>query len=230
MDKPSIMWQNLVIENGSEQKAMKNVSLMYMDKYTKGSKAGEVQYRGEPFKAGSIYCFMYVSDKRTNNRPLYLSMGGFVQNGKYIETGIDLQLVPSFFRGFILDRFQHVYNAKLIENEKLAGDGKQTKVLHFYWADAIRALGKCGWQTAATTFDRDKIKQVSVLDYSDWGAVIGIQTGAMTNVPKVYADYIKKAQNRLEKAPTWSTKTGQAEKAAEKKEAKTLTANNTKKK
>ena len=215
MEVPSKMWDSFVKDSGSAQKAIRDSSQIYLDKYTRGSKAGEVEYRGEPFKAGTIYCFVYVNEKRVNNRPILLSMGGFAQKGTYMETGIDLQLVPSMFRGMILDRFQHAYEPLLSKNMKQVSDGKQTQVLPFSWDDAIRTLGKCGWQTAATAFDRSKIRQVSVVDYDDWGAVIGMQTGAMTNIPKVYTDYVKKAQARLEKEAVWDVK-----KEVEKKESK----------
>jgi hypothetical protein len=215
MEVPSKMWESFIKESGSAQKAVTNASQTYLEKYTKGSKAGEVEYRGEPFKAGTIYCFAYVNEKRTNNRPLFLSMGGFAQKGTYMETGIDLQLAPSNFRGLILDRFQHAYAPLLDKNVKAATDGKQTQVLPFTWSDAVRTLGKCGWQTAATAFDRSKIRQVSILDYDDWGTVIGMQTGVMSNIPKAYSDYIRKAQAKLEKEAVWDVK-----QEAEKKEVK----------
>jgi len=204
MERPSKVWESFIHDCGSAKKAQKDATKTYFEKYTKGSNAGEIEYRGEPFKAGTIYCFVYVNEKRDNTRPLFLSMGGFIQDHKYMETGIDLQLVPPKFREFILDRFFDVHQAQLNENEELAGKGQRTKPLNFTWSDAVLQLGRCGWQSAATSFDRAKIRQVSIVDYSDWSSLIGMQTGAMKNTAKTYAEYVKKAQHKLEAEPSWN--------------------------
>jgi hypothetical protein len=203
MNKISESWDAMVKSAGSGSAARQQAFALYVDKYSKGSKSGEVAYAGGAFRPGEIYTFVYVDDKRENQRPLILSMGGFSRGAVYYETGIDLCLIPPDFRSFILDRFAQFYREDLAKNLKLVGDGKTPRPLQFGWREATRSLGRSGWQTAAKAYDRRKIRQVAIVDYSDWGACVGMLTGAVKNVVSVYQDYVKKAQEKIAAQPTW---------------------------
>lgn len=203
MDKISNSWKDMVKESGSATAARDSANRLYNEKYTKGSKAGQTAYVGGPFGAGGVYTFVYVDDKAPNTRPLLLSMGSFSKGGKLYETGIDLGMIPPDFRNFILDRFVAFYKKDLDSNEKLVENGKNPAQLQFGWREATRALGRTGWQAAASAYDKAKIRQVSIVDYSDWSALVGMQTGGEKDVAKNFASYIKKAQNRISTQPSW---------------------------
>lgn len=202
MDKPSEIWKSLVKDAGSESAARTAATKLYIDKYTKGAKAGEVEFKGE-FIAGAIYCFQYVDDKTLNSRPVFLSMGGYAKDGNLYEVGLDLQAAPPQFRGIILDRFVQFYNSDLEKNKKQAAGKQQLYPLRFGWPEAKKSLGMTGWQTLSIGYDRKKVRQVAVVDYSDWPQLIGMQTGGIKDLSKTYSDYLKKAQAKIDKNPKW---------------------------
>jgi hypothetical protein len=203
MDKISNSWNEMIKEAGSATAARTDAKSLYNKKYTQGSKSGEIEYNGGLFKAGLVYTFIYADSNASNNRPLLLSMGSFKNGNNLYETGIDICMIPPDFRNFILDRFISFYDKDLNENVKLVEDNKNPKTLQFGWKEATRALGRTGWQAATFAYDKSKIKQVSIIDYDDWGALVGIQTGGEKDLIKIYNTYIKKAQNRISTQPSW---------------------------
>lgn len=217
--RPTDMWKDFLMESHSQSNAVSAAFELYVDKYAKPKPGGPVpseKYDTGRFVPGKIYAFSYITQDKPskerpviNRRPVILSMGQFIENGKMKETGIDLMLVPPVIRLAILDTLYHHYGKDINENEELSRVGKRgIKALNLNYKIASKMFSVFGWQQAYCAFSSDNIKNVSVVDYSEWGPFSVLYTKGIEGkqVKRIYDEYIKGLTRTYQKMDPYDPK------------------------
>jgi len=127
------------------------------------------------FIPGKIYTFDYNTDTKIsksvpfiNKMPIviYCSPGEIKKNGGQIEYFIDLGVTPQYYRAEILTRIYDQYGF-IIENNIKNIKGIQ-KILDLRYKNLKVILRRTGFETSYTGFKREYMKNIRIIDYSDW--------------------------------------------------------------
>jgi hypothetical protein len=209
--KPSELWKDYLHDNRGLTKAARASYDLWLDKYAKRDKDNlpEEKMTDKLLIAGKIYSFLYVTNERPDPKkrpvidryPILLSFGTIIKEGKTLETGIDLMLMPPNIRVIFFDRLWKYYKNIIEQNEKNINEGRKgKKALRLNYGIASKMFDKLGWQMAYTTFDRTKMAKISIVDYGDWVPMIALYTKGLQGktVAQVYETYIKNITTPIE--------------------------------
>lgn len=164
----------------------------WKEKYMRHREKPEERFEGR-FVPGKIYSFNYKAQKSEDfsdeavkmavvldHRPVLLSMGTVVVGQKVLEAGINMNAVPYQMRPVILDRVYTKFGNIIRDNENnLEADKKGSRAVPLTYDTAGKLLAGTGWSMAFMAFERSYIFMPAVVDYSDWGMVMGLNTMSM---------------------------------------------------
>lgn len=206
MDKPSTTWKEYLDTNHGLDGAAKASYTLWLNKYAKPkAEVEKPEEKIEKFMVpGKIYTFAYISDTNVNkknfvdHRPILFSLGATEINKKIYETGINFNTIPPKIRVIMLDRLYKYYKSPINENEENINEGKKGKKalkLNYKICDSL--FNKLGWQMSYMIYDKSKMQQTKVIDYSDWVAMIPLHTKAIRGkqINEIYNEYIKNITN-----------------------------------
>lgn len=209
--KPSLLWSDYLTANKTISGAVKNSYDIWLNKYVKPKNAApKEKVSDKDLIPGKMYTFAYLGKEKINeekqfidHRPVMISLGRVEKNGKLFESGIDLNVIPPKVRLMIMDRIYKIYKSIIEQNERNLNGGKSgKKALPINYAIASKLLDKTGWQSAYMMFERSKMGQLQIIDYSDWPAMSVIYTKAIRGkqIKEILAEYIKRmaAKNKEE--------------------------------
>lgn len=205
MSKYSEIYKQELKESRGLQGFVRDSYVSWEKKYLKGEDETEEKFQNK-FIPGKIYSFDYrasapqdFDDEKIlsllDHRPILLSMGPVIIGSQVMESGINMNAVPYPFRPMILDAIDKFYGRIMRQNESRIDEGKQgTQPIPMNYDVAVKILAGTGWSLAYMVFDRRFIKKVEVVDYEDYGMIMGLNTRSMqgTTTQVLYAEYLKK--------------------------------------
>jgi hypothetical protein len=197
------LWKNYLKANkGSIDNAARQSFDNDRNKYIKGIDAIEEKLSSKTIFPGKIYTFLYSTEQKPSSdrpfidrRPIFLSMGPILKEGKKLETGLDLNLIPPLIRIQILGKVWDTFNSSIEQNMKdLASSKTPSKQLTFIPKVAEQILRGSGYTNAVITLDRSKMRNVKIVDYNDWPSLCVLYTRGIEGISivEIYNSYIKK--------------------------------------
>lgn len=177
---------------------MQNATSLFSRKYSnKSDETLQSKFEGELIP-GKIYIFDYHTDAKINKkikyinyRPIaiYCGRGDKLLNGDRIEFFIDFIAIPHHYRAEILKRISdHNYDA--IEHNSNNIKNLQTPIdLRSKTLKSL--LINTGYLNAYVGFKQRFIRDIKIVDYSDWEAIPYLNVNSITgkDLSEIYKEY-----------------------------------------
>lgn len=212
MEDPKQWWKQYLKDSRGFKGATKKAFDNYETRYLKDDRNSP---RAEDFKTkslvpGKIYTFTYTGDPGNNpnefmdKRPVILSLGRTNIDRLELEGGINFNTMPHDMRLGVLDRIHSSYNRLIEVNEKNIAEGKNNpKPLPINYELSTKLFSGMGIETSFYVYDRKKMKDIKIFDYSDWISIVALNTKGIIGKPlnQIWEEYIRRMNkkiNRLE--------------------------------